>query len=182
MKKLCVFCGSSDGKSSEHMEMVIRLGKKLAERGVTLVYGGGNWGLMGALARSIMDNGGKAIGVIPECFDGHELSILDGVEEIKVPDFATRKQKMLDISDAFLTITGGIGSLDELSDLWTWKSLGLHDKPVGLYNHNGFYNDLIKFLEHTNTEGFTADKSINVLSISDNLDVILDVLLENGEK
>lgn len=126
----------------------------MAEQGIGLVYGGGNIGLMGVAADAALRKGGEAIGVITEQLDGHGLSHSGLSELIVVPSMHDRKAKMAELSDAFIALPGGIGTLEELFEAWTWAQLGIHPKPVGLLNAGGFYDQLVAFLDHVVEEKF----------------------------
>ena len=177
MKSLCVFCGSSVGNDPRYLETARLLGTALAERGATLVYGGGRVGLMGALADAALLAGGKVIGVIPKLLLDREAGH-KGLSELHVVDtMAQRKQMMGDLSDAFLTLPGGIGTLDELFEAWTWTSLGLQDKPSGLLNQEGYYDALLQFLDSTVKEGFLRPRYRSILIVERELGPLLDQLL-----
>jgi uncharacterized protein (TIGR00730 family) len=177
MKSLCVFCGSSVGNDPRYLEIARRLGAAVAERGATLVYGGGRVGLMGALADAALLAGGKVIGVIPQLLLDREAGH-KGLSELHVVDtMARRKQMMGDLSDAFLTLPGGIGTMDELFEAWTWTSLGLQDKPSGLLNHEGYYDALLQFLDSTVEKGFLRPRYRSILIVERELEPLLDQLL-----
>jgi len=150
---VCVFCGSSLGARPEYAASAAAMGRELGRRGLALVYGGGNIGTMGVLARSALDAGVSVTGVIPrrlyELVDHVELSTL-----IVAEDMHERKARMAAVADAFIAMPGGIGTLDELFEAWTWRQLGYHDKPVGLLDTAGYYDGLLGFLRHVADEGF----------------------------
>lgn len=168
MKSLCIFCGSSPGRQPRYLETARAVGTLIAELGVTLVYGGGRVGLMGALADAALQAGGKVIGVIPRLLLEREVGHA-GLTELHVVDsMAQRKLAMGDLSDAFLTLPGGIGTMDELFEAWTWTQLGLHRKRSGLLNLDGYYDPLIEFLDRCVNEGFLrADHRTALLSDTD---------------
>lgn len=175
MKTVCVFCGSSQGSDARYLEEASNLGRTLAERGLTLVYGGGNIGTMGALARSCMDSGGRVIGIIPRRL--HELvDHLDLSELLIVPDMHRRKALMQERSDAFIALPGGIGTLEELFEVWVWRSIGYHRKPVGILNTAGFYDRLLEFLNETVEKGFLRRDFLVDLAVSRNARELLDEL------
>ena len=177
MKSLCVFCGSSPGNDPRYLDTARRLGAAIAERGVTLVYGGGRVGLMGALADSTLLAGGRVVGVIPKLLLDREAGHR-GLSELHVVNtMAERKLMMGDLSDAFLTLPGGIGTMDELFEAWTWTSLGLQDKPSGLLNQEGYYDKLLEFIETTVTEGFLRPRYRSVLIVERELEPLLERLL-----
>lgn len=153
MKRLCVFCGSNPGKRPEYEQAAEELGALLAAAGINLVYGGGSVGLMGRTASKVIEAGGEATGVIP-AYINRKISALPGVRLIETATMHERKQKMYDLSDAFLALPGGIGTLEELAEVYTWSQLGYHRKPVGLLNTAGFYDHFLAFLDSMTTEGF----------------------------
>ena len=173
-KRLCVYCGSSAGARPEYAEFAKKVGQELAERGVGLVYGGGRVGLMGILADSALAAGGEVIGVIPQLLQekevGHSsLSALHVVETMH-----QRKALMADLSDGFIALPGGIGTLEELFETFTWLQLGFHEKPVGLLNAAGFYDGLIDFIKHLPDEGFLRPEHERCLLIDDSLSSLMD--------
>lgn len=153
MKRICVYCGSSAGSRPEYLEIATRLGHCLAERGIAVVYGGAEVGLMGAVASSALNNGGEVIGVIPELFaekvKHNKLSQLH-----VVPTMHDRKKKMFDLSDGFIALPGGIGTIEEVFEILAWAQLGYHEKPCGILNVCGYYNGIIDFLEHSVKQRF----------------------------
>ena len=154
MRSVCVFCGSSTGGNSAYRGAAVTLGRLLAEKNLNLVYGGGNIGLMGAIAQSVMNAGGKAIGVIPQFLVKKEL-VYTKLTEVRVVDsMHERKAMMADLADAFIAMPGGFGTLEETVEVLTWAQLGLHRKPIGLLNIDGYYNFLNDFFEHMVSEGF----------------------------
>ncbi|RVT92859.1 TIGR00730 family Rossman fold protein [Sphingomonas crocodyli] len=167
MKRLCVFCGSSPGNDPAYAEAARALGRAIAEAGMGLVYGGGRVGLMGIVADSAMAAGGEAIGVIPQgLFDkevGHK-----GLTELRVVDsMHTRKAMMADLSDGFVALPGGIGTLEELFEIWTWGQLGDHAKPFALMNVGGFYDPLAVFLDRLVETGFVKPEHRGMLVTGD---------------
>ena len=151
---ICVFCGSSEGRDPAHAAAARILGEAMARAGIRLVYGGGSIGLMGAVARAVLDAGGSVTGIIPEFLVRKEI-MLDGVEDLHVvPDMHTRKRMMFDRSDAFVALPGGIGTLEELVEQMTWAQLGRHRKPIVLADIGGFWGPLTDLLEHMSAEAF----------------------------
>ena len=143
----CVFCGSSAGSKPAFLGAAIALGKVLAEHKIRLVYGGGRVGLMGAIADSVLNNGGEVIGVIPQHLVAREVAH-PGLSDLRiVQSMHERKAMMAELSDAFVALPGGLGTLEEFFEVWTWGQLGLHRKPYGLLNVNGFYDPLIQFID-----------------------------------
>lgn len=154
MKRVCVFCGSSRGARSVYEEAAQQLGQALAKRGVGLVYGGGHLGLMGALADATMAAGGEVIGVIPQALVAKELAHA-GVADMRiVGSMHERKALMADLSDAFITLPGGFGTLEEFFEVLSWAQLGLHGKPCGILNVAGFYDTLLAVFDQVVTEAF----------------------------
>lgn len=178
MARVAVFCGSAKGKNPIYEELTKHIGQYFVQNDIGLVYGGGSIGLMGILADEIMTGGGFVHGVIPKkIYDwevGHEeiteLEVVDTMHE--------RKARMADLSDAFLAIPGGIGTLDELIEILTWKQLGYHDKSIGLLNANGLFDEFISLLQKMESEGFLDQKTINHLTISDSVEELMPQLTE----
>jgi uncharacterized protein (TIGR00730 family) len=158
IRSLCVFCGASPGIREAYVKAARAFGTFLAEQKIRIVYGGGNVGLMGALADSAMAAGGEVIGVIPQSLMQHEVGH-QGVTELRiVRSMHERKATMAELSDAFVALPGGIGTFEELFEIWTWAQLGLHKKPLGLLDVAGYYDHLIALTEHAVTEGFLKPK------------------------
>jgi len=158
MRRVCVFCGSSFGVRPVYAEVARTLGRLLAERGLELVYGGGNVGLMGAVADAVLDAGGRAIGVIPDAMVTHEVAHQGLTELHIVGSMHERKAMMADLSDGFVAMPGGIGTLDELFEIWSWSQLGIHAKPLGFLDVEGYYSHLQVFLDHVVAEGFMRER------------------------
>ena len=154
MKSVAVFCGSSKGRNGLYAAAAEELGRLLALRGTTLVYGGGNIGLMGVLARAALCAGGRVVGVIPEHLAAYEVALPEATEMRVVSSMHERKALMADLSEAFLALPGGLGTLEEFFEVWTWAQLGLHRKPLGLLDAGGFFGPLVRFLDHAVSEGF----------------------------
>jgi uncharacterized protein (TIGR00730 family) len=157
-KALGVFCGAAAGKSKVYEEMTIELGEYLAAEKIDLVYGGGNVGLMGILADTVMNNGGQVYGVIPGFLMEKELAHKKITELFVVDSMHERKSKIYDLSHAFLALPGGMGTLDEMCEVLTWAQLNRHNKKCGLYNGNGFYDSFLMQLELMDREGFLRSK------------------------
>jgi uncharacterized protein (TIGR00730 family) len=176
MKSLCVFCGSRAGSHPEFIELARACGKTLAGRGVTLVYGGGRVGLMGAIADAALEAGGTVIGVIPQMLLDREVGH-PGLSQLHVvKSLAERKLRMAELSDGFVALPGGLGTLDELSEVWTWTQLNLHQKPCALLNTGGYYDALIDFLNHATHEGFISPRDLEQLLVHEEFDALLDAL------
>jgi uncharacterized protein (TIGR00730 family) len=154
IKTVCVYCGSGPGTNPRFVEAAIALGKALAESGIRLVYGGGSIGLMGALAKSVLDHGGMVTGIIPEFLKARENALTRVQEMIVTPDMHERKRLMFERSDAFVALPGGIGTLEELVEQLTWQQLGRHSKPVLLANVDNFWEPLMALLAHMRATAF----------------------------
>jgi uncharacterized protein (TIGR00730 family) len=154
MKRVCVYCGSNTGNQPIYREMADAMGALLARRGIGLVYGGGNVGLMGIVADAALAGGGEVIGVIPGALANREIAHA-GVTDLRVVDsMHTRKALMAELSDAFIAMPGGVGTFEEFFEAVTWTQLGVHRKPCGLLNVGGFYSPLAAFIDQAVTEGF----------------------------
>lgn len=153
-RRLCVYCGSNRGASPEFTDAAMALGKELAVQGIGLVYGGGHVGLMGVVADAVLAGGGEVIGVIPTALKEKELGHSSLTEMHVVDSMHERKQLMADLSDGFIAMPGGIGTLEELFETFTWLQLGIHDKPVALLNVGGFYDALTGFVRQLTRDGF----------------------------
>jgi uncharacterized protein (TIGR00730 family) len=178
MKRLCVFCGSSAGSTPVYREATARFGQALVGRGLGLVYGGGHVGLMGVLADAVLAAGGEAIGVIPQALRDRELAHRGLTELHVVATMHQRKALMADLADGFVALPGGFGTADELLEILTWVQLGLHAKPVGLLEVNGFFQALQAWLDHCVAEGFLRAEHRRLLHCSDNAEELLTKLLE----
>jgi len=144
--KICVFCGSSPGTNPAHMKLAAELGEEIAHRGHSLVYGGGGLGLMGAAARAARDSGAKVIGIIPHFLNAIERTI-PSIEHEFVDDMHARKMRMFDLADAFIILPGGIGTLEEVTEVMSWQRLNLHDKPIVFLSKTGYWDKLISVLD-----------------------------------
>ncbi len=176
MKSICVFCGSSMGNNPDFKNTAVQIGKYFADNDIMLVYGGGNVGLMGVLSHSVMNNGGEVTGVIPNFMMEKEWGDESVTKLHRVGSMHERKKLMSDIADAFIAIPGGIGTLDELFEIFTWKQLNLHSKPIGLLNTNGYYNSMIEFLNNIVANGFMKQEILDYLIIKDNIEDLIDSL------
>ncbi len=154
MRAICVFCGSSNGRRTGYLEVASALGHHLAETGITVVYGGASVGLMGAVADAALAAGGRVLGVIPRHLSERELAHSGLTELHVVESMHERKALMADLSDGFAALPGGFGTLEELAEVTTWSQLGLHAKPVGLLDVDGFYQPLLAFVDQMVGEGF----------------------------
>ncbi len=175
---VCVFCGSSPGADPRHAAAAVELGREIARRGWTLVYGGGSVGLMGILADAALEAGGVVIGVIPRFLYEWEVGHDDLTELEIVETLTERKLRMGDLADAFLTLPGGIGTMDEAFEALSWAQLGLEQMPNGLLNVAGYYDPLIAFLDRATAEGFVKPKHRALLRTGERVDELLDALHE----
>ena len=157
MRRICVFCGSNPGHDPAYRAAAVALGEALAARGIGLVYGGASVGLMAVVADTVLAAGGEVVGVIPQMLVDKEIAH-GGLSELHVvSSMHTRKATMAELSDGFVALPGGVGTLEELFEIWTWAQLGSHSKPVGLLDVNGFYGKLEAFLDHVVAEGFLRE-------------------------
>ncbi len=165
---LAVFCGSKNGNNPLYKQHTIQLGKLLAKHTITLIYGGGNVGIMGTIADEVMSNGGKVIGVIPQVLVEWERQHTSISELLVVDNMHTRKKKMYDLCDAAIILPGGFGTLDELFEMITWNQLSIHDKMIFILNSGGFYNHLIAHIRQMQQEGFLYEEAQKRVIIIDN--------------
>ena len=176
MRRVCVYAGSNPGSHPDYAGAARALATTLADRGIGLVYGGGRVGLMGVLADTILEAGGEAIGVMPQSLIDREIGHR-GLTELKVVDsMHERKAQMARLSDAFVAVPGGIGTLEELIEVYTWSQLGIHDKACGVLNVRGYYDHLAAFLDHAVTQGFLRPQHRAVLSVAGEPAELLDRL------
>lgn len=173
MKRLAVYCGSATPADPRYVELAREVGASLAARGIGVVYGGGRLGLMGAVASGALDAGGEVIGVIPEALANAEVANHDCTELLTVSDMHERKAAFTRLSDGFLTIPGGVGTMDELWEAVSWAQLGYHAKPVGLLNAFGFYDHLIAFNHHMAAVGFIRPVHQGIIIAENELDLLL---------
>ena len=176
MKRVCVFSGSSPGADVAYRAAAVDLGHRLAERGIELVYGGASVGLMGAVADAAMEGGGHVICVIPQSLVDREIAHPAIADLRVVESMHERKALMADLADAFVALPGGVGTLEELFEVYTWNQLGLHAKPLGLLNVRGYFDGLVRFLDHAVEERFITRESRAMLLVHERLDELLDGL------
>ena len=173
MRRLCVFCGSADGARPEYVDSARALGTLLAQRGIELVYGGASVGLMGAVADATLSAGGHAVGVIPRALMEREIAHT-GLTRLHVVDtMHQRKALMGELSDAFAALPGGLGTLEELFEVWTWTQLGIHAKPLGLLDVRGYFAPLVAMLDHAVREGFVRRRQRESLTVARTPDALL---------
>jgi uncharacterized protein (TIGR00730 family) len=174
MNRICVYCGSSPGLLADYRDAATALGHTLAERGIGLVYGGASVGVMGAVADGVLEKGGEVIGVIPFALATREVAH-DGLNELFVVDsMHERKAKMAELSDGFIALPGGWGTLEEIFEMLTWAQLGFHDKPCGLLNISRYYDHLHAFLEHAINEGFVREEYRPMMMMENTAGSLLD--------
>ena len=173
MKRIAVYCGSATPADTRYLEYAREVGQTLASRGIGVVYGGGKLGLMGAVADAALDAGGEVIGVIPEALRDAEVAHLGCTKLHIVADMHERKAKFTALSDGFITLPGGVGTMDELWEAISWAQLGYHSKPVGLLNAFGFFDQLIAFNQHMIETGFIRAQHQGILIVDDALDGLL---------
>lgn len=183
IRSVCVYCGSQPGRDPSYLEAGQALGKSIAEHGLRLVYGGGTRGIMGAVSSSVIANGGKVLGIIPEFLmdkeaSRHSLGTL--TEVVVTEDMHQRKHRMFEESDAFVTLPGGIGTLEEIVEIMTWGQLGRHRKPMVFANINNFWNPMLELLNHMSGEGFIHTSHLVKPLIIDNVDEIVPAILKAG--
>jgi uncharacterized protein (TIGR00730 family) len=177
INKLCVFCGSSMGNRPVYREAAARLGNHLATSGIALVYGGGRVGLMGVLADSVLAVGGEAIGVMPKALVEKEIAHATLTRLHIVESMHERKALMADLADAFVLLPGGFGSWEEFCEVLTWLQLGIHNKPCGILNIEGYYDALIALTAHSVAEGFIAPAHKDMLVVQDTVEQLISELI-----
>lgn len=173
MKRVTIFCGSSFGTDEVFEEQAYLVGKTLAKESIELVYGGAKVGLMGAVANGVLENNGTVIGVLPTFLKKVEIAHDNLTELILVETMHQRKTKMDELSDGTIALPGGFGTLEEFFEMLTWAQLGLHKKPIALLNINGFYNDLLHFIQNMVDKGFLKQTNRDMLLVSDNIEDLL---------
>lgn len=177
LDRITVFTGSSPGRGDAYLRAARAVGTRIAERGIGLVYGGGNVGLMGAVATAAREAGGEVIGVMPEALLNKEIAHRDLSAFEVVPDMHARKMRMADLADGFVALPGGVGTLEEFFEAWTWLQLGIHDKPIALYDVDGFWEPALAMLDKLVTEGFVAPAFREGLLVVSDPDVLIDRFL-----
>lgn len=174
LKRICVFCGSSRGTNPAYAQAAEAVGRLLAERGLGLVYGGGNVGLMGIVANAALTAGGEVIGVIPEALMKMEVGHVDVSALHVVGSMHDRKALMAELSDGFIALPGGIGTLEEIFEVWTWGQLGLHPKPLGFLDVADYYSHLHVFLDHSMAEGFLKPRHRAMVAVESDAAALLN--------
>ena len=171
---VCIYCGSRDGASPAYTQAARAIGREIGARGWQLIYGGGRSGLMGAVADSAVAAGARTVGVIPRSLMDREVGHRGLTELHVVETMHERKMMMAERSDAFVALPGGIGTFEELFEVWSWRQLGYHDKPIGLLDVGGYYDGLLRFMDVTVAQGFVAAPQRALLEVSDDATTLLD--------
>jgi uncharacterized protein (TIGR00730 family) len=175
---VCVYCGSRNGVSPAYAEVARTVGHWIGKHQGQLVYGGGNNGLMGLVAQATAEAGGRVVGIIPKALQSHE-NTRTACDEVHVVDtMHERKRMMAERADVFLALPGGIGTFEEFFEVWTWRQLGYHDKPVGLLNTEGYYDGLLSFAQHSVTQGFLSDWQLDLIKCHDQPETLLQELVQ----
>ena len=177
MKRIAVYCGASKGKDPSYVKEAYELGKYMAEQGYELVFGAGSVGIMGAIQDGVLEHGGKAIGVMPKMLDEHEITSQRLTELILVDSMHERKNKMAELADAFVMAPGGAGSLEEFFEMYSWAQIGIHEKPIAIYNINGFFNPLQTMIDHMIEEGFIDPKYRALAPLCDTKESLIESIL-----
>ena len=175
MKRICVFCGSNRGVRNEYIEAAQELGKVLVKRNLSLVYGGGNVGLMGIIADAVLAEGGEVIGVIPQSLVDREVAHQSLTTRHIVNSMHERKALMADLSDGFIAMPGGMGTFDEFCEILTWAQLGIHQKPCGILNVENYFTPLLKMFDHATDEGFLRDAHRDLVIEATKPEILLDL-------
>jgi uncharacterized protein (TIGR00730 family) len=177
-RSVCVFCGARDGVGSKYAQATQDFAQMLAVNRIELVYGGASVGLMGLLADTMLAGGGRCVGVIPQSLVDEEVAHA-GLTRLEVTrTLSERKIRMMQLSDAFVALPGGAGTLDELSELWTSAQLGIHAKPIGVLNCGGYFDLLLRFIDHAVAEGFLNDAARALLSVEEDPQALIDALTQ----
>ncbi len=174
MKRICVFCGSSPGLQPEYNEVAQQLGRMLVKKNIGLVYGGGRVGIMGKIAQTVMESGGEVIGVIPKGLAEKEVAYTELVDLRVVDSMHSRKALMVELSEGFIALPGGLGTIEEFFEVLTWGQLGIHQKPCGLLNVKGYYNKLIGFIDHATNEQFIEKEHRTMILMDERPEGLLD--------
>ena len=175
-KRMAVYCGSSSGTDEIYAQQAYLLGTVMAQRKIGLVFGGGKVGLMNSVANGVLAYGGEAVGVLPKFLDRVELAHEELTEMVVVSTMHERKYRMYELSDGIIALPGGYGTLDELFEMLTWEQLGLHKKPIGILNTNGFYDSILEFLRNMAGKGFLKEEYREMLLVSNNVSGLLELM------
>ena len=179
---LCVYCGSRPGADPRFIEVATQVGRWIGEQGGQLVYGGGNNGTMGVLADAALKAGARVVGVIPQSMVQREWAKRDCTELHIVDNMHQRKSMMAERADAFLALPGGIGTFEEFFEVWTWRVLDFHRKPVGLLDLDGYYQHLLQFLQHAVRSGFMNDWQMEMLTVGSDPEALLEKLVRAADR
>lgn len=174
MKKICVYSGSNIGSRLEYKEGSKILGEILAKNEIELVYGGSKIGLMGVIANEVLKNNGKVTGIMPNGLFSKEMVHENLTNLIEVKNMHERKQTMSELSDGFIALPGGLGTFEELFEVFSWAQLGIHKKPIGLLNTSNFFDPLLNMLQNTSVEGFMNESNIKLISVSDTPSLLIE--------
>jgi uncharacterized protein (TIGR00730 family) len=174
MKSICVFCGSSPGVRPEYTTAARKLGKVLSDRNLTLVYGGGNVGMMGQIAHAVVENGGRVTGVMPKAIADMEVAYTDLADLRIVDSMHARKALMAELSDGFIALPGGLGTLEEIVEALTWAQLGFHTKPCGFLNPCGYYDSLLSFINQMADQQFIQPAHRELILVEEDPEALLD--------
>lgn len=174
INSICIYCGSSSGRLEVYASAAVALAEALVSRNIRLVYGGASIGIMGRVADQVLTLGGEVVGVIPKALSHKEIAHQHLTELHITASMHERKMRMAELSDGFIALPGGIGTLEELFEIWTWAQLGFHQKPCGLLNVAGYYDSLIQFLDHVLAEQFVKQDTHDLLMVESNPDALLD--------
>lgn len=171
--RIAIYCGSSSGNNTIYQQAATEMGTTLAKHGISLVYGGGQVGLMGAVADAALAAGGEVIGIIPDALESKEIGH-NGLSRLEVvTDMHARKKRMAELADGFIAMPGGVGTLEEIFEAWTWAQLGYHQKPCGFLNINGYYNALLQFLDQMTETAFMKPPHRTMVQVSDQPEALL---------
>jgi uncharacterized protein (TIGR00730 family) len=173
LKRISVFCGSSPGIDKEYTIVAKELGQALVKNGLGLVFGGGAVGLMGVIARSVMEKGGEVVGVIPEAMVKKELALKELTDLRIVGSMHERKALIAELSDGFIAMPGGLGTIEEIFEALTWSQLGIHNKPCGFLNARNYFHQLIKFLDHMSNQHFVNEKHRSMIMVENDPETLL---------
>lgn len=176
LRRVTVFTGSKHGNTEVYVDAVAMFAQSAADAGLGIVFGGGNVGLMGVLADTALAAGGEVIGVMPESMTEAEIPHANLTQLDIVPDMHSRKQRMADLGDAFVALPGGVGTLEEFFEIWTWQQLGLHTKPVALFNISGFWDPLLAMIDHMAAQGFMRQSFLDGLIVESDVEALLEAL------
>jgi uncharacterized protein (TIGR00730 family) len=177
---ICVYCGSRTGVSAQFAQVAQQVGNWIGSHQGQLVYGGGENGLMGLVAKSTMQSGGRVVGVIPTALQSKEKPLFDCDELYVVETMHERKQIMAERADAFLALPGGIGTFEEFFEIWTWRQLGYHDKPIGLLNTEGYYDGLLSFVQTSVEKGFLSESQMALIKTGNHVEELLRTLVQDA--